>query len=399
MTTNGTIREQAACDTLSRVGPIARSLGVTRLGNITGLDRVGVPVWIAVRPLAKSMTVSQGKGITDDLSKCSALMESIETYHAEQAVTSAMEQPLSVFRTSCEFVNPNRLPLRKPLPEGEDTVLQWVKGRDLRSNAIRWIPHELFALDSTNRRTRPRIFATSSNGLASGNTFREAVLHGMCELVERDQVSRWMRKNAGVSSSSSKVILDSVDDAGCKDIINRCRHAGIDLHVWYTAVDFEIPVFWAAVADFSADAYFPHRAIGSGCHPSKEIALSRAVTEALQVRLSNISGLRDDVGWGRYRDDAIRCPASWINDIRNQTDTVNFGSVFSLSYAERVPELLGCVQQSLENSGISEIIVVDLALDDIGVPVVFVCIPGLGLNVHQEDGRLRTIERSLRMSA
>jgi ribosomal protein S12 methylthiotransferase accessory factor YcaO len=38
-------------------------MGITRLGNITGLDRIGIPVAIAVRPNSRSVSVSQGKGL------------------------------------------------------------------------------------------------------------------------------------------------------------------------------------------------------------------------------------------------------------------------------------------------------------------------------------------------
>ncbi|HKF49522.1 MAG TPA: YcaO-like family protein [Terracidiphilus sp.] len=393
----GTIRERTARETLSQIEPLARSLGVTRVGNLTGLDRVGVPVWMAVRPLAKSLTVAQGKGLTDELSRCSALMESIETYHAEQAMPDAIEWPLSAYQTNAEFIDPNRVPLRAPLRGDDDPLICWVEGRDQVRDATRWIPHELFALDSTRRRSRPPVFAASSNGLASGNTRREAILHGICEVIERDQTSRWMRDHAGVSSSSSKVVLDTVNDPDCREIVDRCRRAGLDLHVWSASVDIEIPVFWAVVADFRDNACFPHRAVGSGCHPIKEIALSRAMTEALQVRISNISGLRDDVGWVRYRDDAIRCPGSWIAEIRGQKESVDFGSIQSLPCPERIPDLMASVRQSLESAGIREIIVVDLTRNEIGVPVVFVCIPDLGLFLHQDHGRQRGIERSLRI--
>src|SRR3979411_800652 len=59
----GTHRTVAPEETLARVAEKARQIGVTRLGNVTGLDRIGIPVTVAVRPNSRSFSVSQGKGL------------------------------------------------------------------------------------------------------------------------------------------------------------------------------------------------------------------------------------------------------------------------------------------------------------------------------------------------
>jgi YcaO-like protein with predicted kinase domain len=383
MATMGTVRETTAEETLVRIIPIAKQLGITRLANLTGLDQVGVPVWMAVRPLALSLTVSQGKGLTDELSKCSALMESIETYHAEHFIPEGVELPLSAYRRDPAFVNPELLPRPDESFPADDPVLLWVPARDIASGKPRWIPHELFSLDATKRRVRPALFITSSNGLASGNTCEEAVLHGICEVVERDQVSCWLQRDMQSPRPPSKIILNSVEYPGCRAIIDRCANLGLDLHVWYATVDLALPVFWAVAADADGNTHFPHRAIGSGCHPSKEIALSRALTEALQIRLSNISGVRDDIGWLQYRNNTVRCPADWIKEVRSREETVDFRAVEDASCPQNIPVLLEHVQRTLRLAGVNEILAVDLTRDGIDIPVVFICIPGLGSLRHR----------------
>src|SRR5437868_3461455 len=69
----GTVRADAVANSLARARAVMPALGITRLANVTGLDHVGVPTWMAVRPLALSLSVSQGKGLTHDLAKISAL--------------------------------------------------------------------------------------------------------------------------------------------------------------------------------------------------------------------------------------------------------------------------------------------------------------------------------------
>jgi len=62
-------------------------MGITRVANVTGLDHVGIPVVMACRPNARGLAVSQGKGLTLDAAKASAVMESIIFF--EQACGSA----------------------------------------------------------------------------------------------------------------------------------------------------------------------------------------------------------------------------------------------------------------------------------------------------------------------
>ena len=51
---------------------------------MTGLDCVGIPVVQAVRPLARSNVVTQGKGWTVAEAAIAALMEALETWAAER---------------------------------------------------------------------------------------------------------------------------------------------------------------------------------------------------------------------------------------------------------------------------------------------------------------------------
>src|SRR5215469_7553321 len=83
----GTHRLVAPSDTLARVRPHALRMGITRLGNVTGLDRIGIPVVVAIRPNSRSVSVSQGKGLTLSQAMASALMEAAEGFHAEDIAT------------------------------------------------------------------------------------------------------------------------------------------------------------------------------------------------------------------------------------------------------------------------------------------------------------------------
>ena len=73
-------------DTLARLRPLLRETGITRIANVTGLDRTGIPVVMVCRPASRSVTVSQGKGLTVAGAKVSGVMEALEAWHAERIV-------------------------------------------------------------------------------------------------------------------------------------------------------------------------------------------------------------------------------------------------------------------------------------------------------------------------
>ena len=81
---HGTHRLISPDATVEWVRPHMAAMGITRIANVTGLDRIGVPVVMVCRPNSRSLAVSQGKGLDLAAAKASGLMESVETYHAER---------------------------------------------------------------------------------------------------------------------------------------------------------------------------------------------------------------------------------------------------------------------------------------------------------------------------
>ena len=89
---HGTHRTVAPTETLACVGPLMAQMGITRIANITGLDRIAPSRLVMVcRPNSRSIRpVSQGKGLDLAAAKTSGLMEAVETYHAE-TITSSLK--------------------------------------------------------------------------------------------------------------------------------------------------------------------------------------------------------------------------------------------------------------------------------------------------------------------
>ena len=70
--------------TLARIEPLTKKAGISRIADITGLDRIGIPVFSSIRPSAETGAISiyNGKGLTPTQARISAIMEGIERYSA-----------------------------------------------------------------------------------------------------------------------------------------------------------------------------------------------------------------------------------------------------------------------------------------------------------------------------
>ncbi len=267
------------------------------MANITGLDRIGIPVWLAIRPNSRSLSLSQGKGLTDDGARASAICEAIETFYAERCANPMRIARYEVIREEARVADVARLPLAKYGLYSDQESIPWVEGVDLVTGETVWVPYEMVHADATvPRHPGSGCFVFSSNGLASGNTAGEAAFHGLCELIERDALALWKLQDAG-AQKRSRVLNASVDDPICVDLIRRMDAAEIDVLIWDATSDLGVPTFRVLIFDRWAHSELASLpvAFGAGCHPERAVALTRAITEAAQSRLTTISGSRDDL--------------------------------------------------------------------------------------------------------
>lgn len=383
----GTHRMISPEETSRRVRPLMAVMGITRIANITGLDRLGIPVVTVCRPNARSLAVSQGKGLDLTSARVSGLMEAVETYHAEHITLPLTLASYNELRFSHPLVDVTRLPRVSVGSFHPHARLLWIEGRELRGNTPVWLPYELVHTDYTvPLPSGSGSFFMSSNGLASGNHLLEAISHGICEVVERDATTLWHLRGAE-ARRRTRLELDSVDDPGCRQVLEKFERAGVDVAVWETTSDVGLSAFLCMTAERSPE---PHRPLfpttGAGCHPARQVALLRALTEAAQVRATLISGSRDDLGVARYYE-TLRDPALWRRvqklmrsgeRVRRFHDVPTFeGSSFDEDVAWELERLAA--------AGLEQVAVVDLTKPAFGIPVARVVIPGLEA-IHDAPG-------------
>jgi ribosomal protein S12 methylthiotransferase accessory factor len=217
----------------------------------------------------------------------------------------------------------------------------------------------------------------TSSGLASGNHLLEAVCHGVAELIERDATTLWRARGAAWHRAT-RLDLDGVDDPGCREVLARFAAAGVAVEAWDITGDVGVAAFHAVIVDHEPN---PGRAIGPmggmGCHPSRGVALLRALAEAAQSRLTMISGARDDLLVQRLAPGAYRSAHARFHEQRLAPGPRrSFADVPTREHA-RFEDDLGFMLDGLRAVGCTQVAVVDLTKPELGVPVMRVVIPGL----------------------
>jgi len=292
--TAGTHRARTPEATLQRIAPLMARLGITRVAELTGLDRIGIPVMAAYRPDARSVAVSLGKGATAAAARVSAAMESIELWHAEHPLLERHWGSADQLGANQRLADWRSLPMGGPAFDAV-TPTAWVGSMSLLDGQPLLVPYEVVHTDgSVPEPAGSGCFLCTSNGLASGNDEAEAQVHALCELVERDAVTLWRVRQAG---GSTVIARRSVTHTGCRELIERFEAVGLSVLLHDATTDIGLPVVLCTVLDEQSD---PALQMGMGCHPSRDVAVSRALTEAAQSRLTLISGARDDMFRERY---------------------------------------------------------------------------------------------------
>jgi YcaO-like protein with predicted kinase domain len=380
----GTHRTTAPEETLARVRPYAARMGITRLGNITGLDRIGIPVAIAVRPNSRSVSVSQGKGLELPQAMASALMEACEGFHAEEIGPCRHAAHSDLSRTET-VVDPTSL-CAGGRPFDADAAITWIEGYDLLRRESCWLPAEIVHTDYTVQQP-DGYFLAGSNGLASGNHPVEAISAALYELIERDAVALWIARPLR-RRADCLLDLASIDEPDCRALLAKYAAAEIAVRVWNVTTDIGIAAFLCEIRDLSGgDPRRLRRFHGSGCHADRAIALSRALTEAAQTRLTYISGIRDDLAPAEYQE----APGAEIGDalldaLARETAPVSFAAVPSFA-ADDLAEDLRWALERLAAVGFGRAVAVDLTRPEFAIPVVRLVVPGLEWDPHHPNYR------------
>lgn len=378
----GTHRTRSPEQTWHAFSSVLPRLGITRLANVTGLDSIGLPVFMSVRPNSRSLAVSQGKGFDVMSARVSAMMESIEMWHAENIALPTKVASYADLRGSEPVVDVYALSRMGPVDE--HAKISWLEGWDLINQRNVWVPKTYVDLDWASGAPNPNRFLRAGNGLASGNHVLEATAHALCELIERDAEALWALDGDARRTKATQVDPETINDPDARSLLQRVVDVEAFMALWDITSDIGIPTYACMVLDGSRwrAKSLTH---GFGTHLSPQIAMTRALTEAAQCRLTEIAGSRDDIPLDQYEQSVDpRKIQRIIKYLKTPPPTLDF----SIRSDRATGSFEGDVEvllDALQAAGLDSVIVVDLTREDVGVPVVKAIVPGLEICLQRKD--------------
>ena len=386
------IRVMPPEETLKRVLPLLKKAGMGEPEDITGKDNIGIPVFSVDRQetaLGKPKYYN-GKGATREQAMASGVMEAIERYSAEQrdtdeVVVGTYEQAKEAMMT----VNPADLILPLPVLDVYPVAdIAWTRGFEMFRGCHILVPACAVFYPYFPDGDYP-LFKWHTNGIASGNTLEEAILHALFEDIERDA---WSIAEYRDRSNADILIRDK--DSVPAQLIAKFEAQGIKIHLKDLTSDLGIPTIGAA-ADDTVTKDPELLTIGVGTHLNPEIAAIRAITEVAQSRTTHKHGMKINAQLQKTSQELGYEKIKAINHMW-------YGDNEKKIYLEDMPDLstpyvlddIEVVLGKLMECGFDQVIAVDLTRPELGVPTVRMIVPGLEVSTmdpEREGGRLQGI--------
>jgi len=282
------LRSRAPAQTLAAARALMPALGISRVTDVTRLDRLGLPVWAGVRPRGRTLRVHAGKGLRPADAQAGALMEALEFAVAEAASADGADTRLRTRAWLAQL--PGGLQLADFCPllgvRKAPACLATVRCEDLAAGLPVMLPAARVLVPWKDDDDM-QLYPWSSNGLASGNTLAEATLHGLLEVLERDTLAMDTARQASVLVQAGTL------PPPWPAWQARWQRRGVELIVRHVPNEFGLPCFQAVLHEAASTDV--NLSVGSGLHLDRGTALARAITEAAQARLSILHGGRDDI--------------------------------------------------------------------------------------------------------
>ncbi len=351
-------------------------LGISRVTDITRMDRLGLPVFASIRPRGRSLRVHAGKGLDAQAARVGALMEAVEFAVAEPLRTRWAAETMTLASAFEQFGGELEPIDFAPLLDHEatpDQMVTTVACESLGQGRIVRLPAELVFMPFEEKDT-PAVFGWTSTGLASGNSVEEATLHGLLEVLERDALS--MDRAQARSRWLTQL------PAPFSELVAAWESLGIRTAVRWLPNPFGVTCVHACLHEPGSDGM--HLAAGAGAHLDPRHALARALCEAAQSRLSHIHGGRDDIVrfYGRYnglglarREELDRPFLTRMFDASRPLDFATLAGAAWMTRESSLGQLLSGLLDSMASAGFDTVLRHRFEIELGGMSVVKVVVP------------------------
>ncbi|WP_306548860.1 YcaO-like family protein [Desulfobulbus sp.] len=372
---NYTYDQDKACtpeETVARFQERLKAINLDVLKEIRRIDngRLDIPVYFSVCGEDAQRIIGNkkqmGKGSTPEQSRASACMELGERFSffsflknadnflsGDYAAMEAAGHPVLDIEVLLASVHDGALPpamLRQLLA---DLPLQWTWALRLSDNTPLLVPFSWF-------------YAINEfNGPSAGNTYEEAVIQGISEVVERHVCALVTRDRL----ATPQIDQDSITDPVARELLAKFRANGIEVALNDFSLDTGIPTIGALAWDPTT---FPEQSeivYTAGTTPDANKALIRALTEVAQLAGDFNSG-------SNYVASGLPKPLSLdeVAHVLHSGRTIRLDQVVDLKDPDIYEEVRNCVA-ALQRINL-EALVVDATHPQLQIPAVYTIIPG-----------------------
>lgn len=356
-------------ETVKRFKKKLKNLDLDILERTERIDngRLGIPVYISScgkDALSVIGTKKQmGKGATPHQAEASAVMELAERFsfysfrnNADNFIVEKyrnLKDKAIPFEMIARSVHDDSKELETTQKIFENIPLKWTQAYNLTQDKEILIPFDWF------------FTINEFNGTSVGNCAEEALIQGICEVVER-HTSSIISQN---SLKTPSINADSATEPLVEEMIQKYKNAGIKLYISDFTLDLGIPTVGILAYDPST---FPEKSEivwTAGTTPDPQKALSRALAEVAQLA-GDFNTCSNYVASGLPKLKKIKK----VEFITNPETKINITDLPDISDNNIKIEVQNCVSILAKKS--FEVIIVNTTHHLLEIPAFYTIIPG-----------------------
>ena len=356
-------------ETVKRIKDLLKKIDLDILKGTMRIDngRLNIPVYFstcgkdAVKVIGTKKQM--GKGGTSEQAEASAVMELAERFSFFSfaknpnnflcAKYSTVKEKAIAFEKIARSVHDDSADLPISRKIFENLTLKWTWGFNLSRREEVLIPFDWF-------------FAINEfNGPSAGNCVEEALIQGICEIVERHTSSVVSHNRLNVAA----IRPESVTDPLVFEMLQKYKTAGIKLYISNFSLDTGIPTVGVMAYDPETFPRLSEIVWTAGTTPDPQKALSRALTEVAQLAGDFNTGA-NYVASGLPKYSRIE-EAAFITHPGEEVDITDLPDLADNNIKT---EVLNCLAALAEND--MEVLVINTKHAQLDIPAFYTIIPG-----------------------
>lgn len=370
-----TYDQDKACSPTETVQRFHERLKATKLDILKEVKRIDngrldIPVYFSVCGTDAEKMIGNkkqmGKGSTPEQSRASACMELGERFSFFSFVQNAENFLVGDYKTM-ENAGHQVLPLPILLKSVHDDTLDHEAMKELLTGLpMLWTwATRLSDMESILIPFSWFYAINEFNGPSAGNTYEEAVMQGICEIIERHVCAIITRDHV----STPAIDLDSITDPVAANLIEKFKANNIELRLNDFSLDTGIPTIGALAWDPQT---FPEKSeivYTAGTTPDATKAVIRALTEIAQLAGDFNSN-------SNYVASGLPKPLQLeeVEHVLKGSKQIDLADIADVDDSDMYQEIKNCIAAVQKMD--TDIYVIDTTHPELEIPALYTIIPG-----------------------